>query len=984
MSEAVSHDAVSDLVRSANADGERALADHDLPAADRAFTTALDHLGDLDGADQATSDLAAAAHTGLGRVYLAVNDIRAADLRFDRVQRLRPTSPDGFYWAGCTAAHQANHPRAEWLLSAALARDSQHGRAYLQRAYVRLRQRLADLALPDLLAAAGHQVTDDNARLLTAALLVRHGDAERAAAIATDISHSAAAAAILGMTRYRQGRIDAAVAEFERAIAAGCLDDAVLLHHGLACFQRNDHARSIAVWRWLRDSHPHHDALHMLVATAQYARAVERLADDDFSGAIDDLHDANSARGDLATVIEETHLHGAGPAIARGDWQLARTRLRAGGPRGLRYLAVLEFRDGRHAVAEQLWQQARLMAPADPVVRFGLAISAVRKAQPADTELRGLCTDPETPGPIRRAAGRVLAALHIRSGDWSAAMDTLDAFDDEGWPAVLAEGRYRTSRYDALDALPDNPWQALVNTGQAEGPGAPDSRAGREGMLLRRADGIAAARRGDWPAAAAALPDQVDGLAGDLVLLRAVACGLSSRRADATAYLARAAARAPADHRISHAQAVLHLHTLSAAEGRSPDLLSWRGCIGAWVSVLYDEAFWLRWRKQAQRRYGCPVSEDTIRAARTALDEFIEQRLPSDDLALLLRRERAAAALLARLGGLPDADPAGPPLVCGPLRIAELGLHQRLSEFLRSLPATDDDTVHLFRQFSEIGLAVARLAAGRPRAAATAALDLRCASCARTGGRTHPAMISEPLLCEPECPEFDRRNPAFCTFTDKHDELAKASAALAAQTLLGIARDDITKATMDLADARTCWRGALTLAKRFNQRNAVLREIADDALGRARVLSKRDDLTGAIAVLDAVLTAVPTKDTTEHDRVATELSLLLNGRGVGMFNEDTAKAGQAHADLLRAVSLRPDRPRPRFNLGVLLREMSHHAFRNLHLAESIRLMSECVNQLETGVRMHDTENFRQELRQAREELERLLDDYDDQPPDTES
>ena len=718
MSEVVSRDAVFGLVRSANADGERAVADHDLLAADRAFTAALGHLSDLDSTDQATNDLAAAAHLGLGRVALAVDDIRTADLRFDQAQRLRPTSPEGFYWAGCAAAHAANYPRAEWLLSAALALDSRHGNAHLQRAYVRLRQRRTEQALPDLLAAADCQVANDNVRLLIAALQVRHGEAEQAAAIAADIrhsaeiSHSTAAAAILDMARYRQA--------------------------------------------------------------------------------------------------------------------------------------------------------------------------------------------------------------------------------SAGW----------------------------------------------ERMLQRCAEGIAAARRGDWAEAAAVLPDHTDGPADDLSLVKAVACGLSGRRAAAAAHLARAVAQAPADHRLSHAQAVLHLHTLSAAEGEPPDQAGWHSCIGAWVSVLHDKAFWIRWRQQAQRRYGCPVSEDAIEAAQTALGEFIEQRLPSDDLALLLRRERAAAALLARVGGLPD--PVGPPLVCGPLRIVELGLHRRLSEFARGLAPTDGDTVELFRQFSEIGLAVARLAAGRPWAAATSVLDLRCESCARTGGRTHPAMISEPLMCEPECPEFDARNPAFCTFADKHDELAKASAELAAQTLLDIARVDITKATMDLADARTCWRGAVTLAKRFNQRDTVLREIADEALGRARVLSGRDDLTGAIAVLDAVLATIPAKDTKERDRVATELGFLLNARGVGLFNDDIANAERARADLRRAVTLSPDRPRPRFNLGILLQEMSYNAFREFDTAGAIRLMSESVEQFDIGTTMHDTEKFRHELERTRLELERLLDDYHNLPSNRES
>lgn len=704
MSEA---DAILDRVRSANADGAQALACHDVGAAGRAFTTAVEHLRDLDDTDVAIGTLAAAAHIGLGRVGLAVDDVRAADLRFDQAQRLRPTNPDGFYWAGCAAAHDANYPRAEWLFNATIELDGCYGRAYLQRAYVRLRLLRADLALPDLLAAHRHQVADDDVRLLTAALLAWQGDAEEATGIAADVP-DAPATSIRNVARYRRRRLD------------------------------------------------------------------------------------------------------------------------------------------------------------------------------------------------------------------------------------------------------------------------------REHALLHRVDVIAAARRGDWSMAADVLPDDVDGPADDLVLLKAVACVLSGRRADAADHLTRAVALSPADHRINHAQAVLRLHTLSATEVRSPD---WRGCIGAWVSVLHDEDFWTRWRGQAEPRCGCPVPEDTISAARTALYELVERRLPSDDLALLLRRERAAAALLARVGGLPDPDPTRRPLVCGPLRIAELGLQQRLSDFLRGLPATDDDIVALLRQFSGIGLAVAQLAADRPEAAALAALDLRCPSCARAGGRIDPAMISEPLLCEPGCLQFDYLNPAFSGYPDKYEELTRVSAALATETLLGIARGDITAATMDLADAKRCWRAAVTLAMRFNRREAALREIADDALGRALVLSKRDDHTGAIDVLDAALAAIPSKDATEHDRVTYKLAVLLNVRAVSVFEED---GEQALADLIRAVRYHPDLPLLRFNLGRLLNEMSYQALQAFNTVKAIRLLSDAVYQFDTGAKTHGTKKFLDELERARQALADLLGEYPDPASDTES
>ena len=58
---------------------------------------------------------------------------------------------------------------------------------------------------------------------------------------------------------------------------------------------------------------------------------------------------------------------------------------------------------------------------------------------------------------------------------------------------------------------------------------------------------------------------------------------------------------------------------------------------------------------------------------------------------------------------------------------------------------------------------------------------------------------------------------------------------------------------------------------------------------------------------------------------------------------------------------------------MVLREMAYLARHDL--AESIRLMSESVEQFEIGVAEHDTEKFHRELELARQELDRLLEQY---------
>jgi len=93
--------------------------------------------------------------------------------------------------------------------------------------------------------------------------------------------------------------------------------------------------------------------------------------------------------------------------------------------------------------------------------------------------------------------------------------------------------------------------------------------------------------------------------------------------------------------------------------------------------------------------------------------------------------------------------------------------------------------------------------------------------------------------------------------------------------------------------------------------------------------------------------------------VTGELSLLFNLRGIEVFNKDPhARRARARRPA-PAVALRPDRALPRLNLGIVLREMSYRALHDYNLAESIRLLSESVNQFDIGATSLGTERFHQ-------------------------
>ncbi|WP_428935629.1 hypothetical protein [Streptomyces sp. ACT015] len=225
---------------------------------------------------------------------------------------------------------------------------------------------------------------------------------------------------------------------------------------------------------------------------------------------------------------------------------------------------------------------------------------------------------------------------------------------------------------------------------------------------------------------------QLDPDETDFVVPHAVALCLGGRRDDGLDLLAWASRRAPADRRLGHALAVMAWHALGPADRTS---LAWRRCVALWAGLLHDPGFWEAYRAGAAARYGTPVTDDELGALRADLLTRLEARMPDADPVvrpspeIVLERESEAARLLAEAGGLSWTGAAGT-VVCGPLRIVELGREAELGAFVA---AAGEAAAELRQAFSHLGFAHALLRLDRPAEALAALSGLRCPSCRARG-----------------------------------------------------------------------------------------------------------------------------------------------------------------------------------------------------------------------------------------------------------
>lgn len=496
------------------------------------------------------------------------------------------------------------------------------------------------------------------------------------------------------------------------------------------------------------------------------------------------------------------------------------------------------------------------------------------------------------------------------------------------------------------------------------------------------------------------------------------------RRGEAVTELAAACGADPGDHRAAHMLGLALLHGLSdgtegadgtngadgsdgsdgadGSDGSDEAREDWERCVAVWATVLHSDTFWADFRTRAERRYGTPVQPAHMEPLRGAYRQLLEERLPhaggngAGGLRLLFQREAEAAHALKEFGGFPPprtgeapvsggvaGERAPAPLVCGPLRLAQLGLHAEFGAFLAErnraastsagstarhlldrlrehgslqLPGSGPSLADLtellgssgarqvpseLRQlFSQLGGARVQFTAGQLKEALETLSDLRCPEC--RARRTRAAGDTGMLGCDADCPRFDANNPGYADAAVKRASFNEAARALAAETLLGLGLNALTGSEPDLATAGRHWREAEQWGAADTRTS-----MAEMAIGRAESLTRSRKLDEAVAVLDL---AHGLLRGAERERVQGRLASALTDRGVTSANKDIERLERPTADLRRAADLNPHLLRAQINLGLVLRAQGVYRARDGRVAESVQLLQETVDRMTAALR----------------------------------
>ncbi|MFJ8332584.1 hypothetical protein [Streptomyces sp. NPDC094437] len=462
-------------------------------------------------------------------------------------------------------------------------------------------------------------------------------------------------------------------------------------------------------------------------------------------------------------------------------------------------------------------------------------------------------------------------------------------------------------------------------------------------------------------------------------MAHAVALCRGGRRGDGVELLAGASRSAPADRRLTHALAVMAWHALDAVHGdRTPE--TWRRCVALWAGLLHDARFWEARRVEAAERYATPLGDDVLTALRADVLTRLEARMPEADPSvrpspdIVLDRETEAARLLAENGGFPPA-PGIEPLVCGPLRIVELGREGELGAYVAG---AGEAAPELRQAFSHLGYAHALLRLDRPAEALSALSGLRCPSCrargasdsgsnsldrrsrsdrnpqdsqnssdhtdASVGRPAAPvqAQRSRAAVCDVGCPHFDARNPAYSGLPDKERQLVGDGRVVALAARLAQGRAALGAGGVDVRAASVSWQRALTHAQALGRLPEVEGVVAEAALGAAKRLHRAGDVQGAGDTLEVAYALLGEG---QHDRIKGQLARVLTDRAIARANHTRDRMESPAADLRRAVELNPHLLRAQLNLAVALHILGAQLRWSGSLSGAIRNWQEAADRL---------------------------------------
>ncbi|GAB2869217.1 hypothetical protein GCM10027074_41130 [Streptomyces deserti] len=642
-------------------------------------------------------------------------------------------------------------------------------------------------------------------------------------------------------------------------------------------------------------------------------------------------------------------------------------------------LGRVRLAGGETVGAEEEFGRAMALDPVDPGPLYWLGCAAAHQGAYATAEQRFTEVLSRCAGHGRSLVQR--AYVRVRLGRTAGAVADLRA----------------AQRVGALDAEARWVLAALSGTA-ARGVAGMLVEAARSAMARAQAAGPQGrSRAGDDWSRAAALLDSARQLAPDersLTLPHAVALCLSGRRPDALALLADASSAAPADRSVAHTLAVMAWHGLPPS-GSADAARAWVRCVSLWAGLLHDAAFWERRRTEAAERYGMSIDDAALSALRTDLHDRLEAVMPENGPdgrpapEAVLDRETEAARRLADAGGLPLTTGAAP-VVCGPLRIAELGRERELSAFVAT---AGEAAPALRRAFSQLGFVEALLGQNRPGEALAALSGLRCPSCRARGAsgedgtrrakehragerrtrehRTGEQSSGTPAapvatapeasapVCDPHCPHFDTRNPAYAVHPGKHALLLRDGRALALEARLAQGRAALTPAGPDVPTAALSWRRALAHARALERAAEVEEAIVGTALGAAKALHRAGDLRAAGATLEAAYALVGEG---RRNRLQGQLARVLTDRGIVEANRDPDRLESPAADLRRAVELNPHLHRPQVNLAVVLRFLGARMRWSGSLAGARNRLEEALDRLTDALALFPDDPELTELR----------------------